>query len=142
MRQPAVTGCAAIKLTGSPMGGMSAVAPRALTARAMCRLSAGAFLAGSTMYGMSGVAGDAHRAARTMYTLLPGWVLASWARLHVAKSTVCLPPVATTAPARRRRPALQSTRLHRARRAREDESSSCSGAVSYTHLTLPTILLV
>eukprot|EP00959_Pyramimonas_sp_CCMP1952_P190443 3982855-Pyramimonas_sp.AAC.1 len=43
MRQPVVTGCAAIKLTGSPMGGMSAVASRALTARTMRRLPAGAF---------------------------------------------------------------------------------------------------
>eukprot|EP00959_Pyramimonas_sp_CCMP1952_P020160 425383-Pyramimonas_sp.AAC.1 len=53
MRQPVVTGCAAIKLTGSPMDGMSAVASRALTARTMYRLPVGAFLAGSTMYGTS-----------------------------------------------------------------------------------------
>eukprot|EP00959_Pyramimonas_sp_CCMP1952_P416457 8724868-Pyramimonas_sp.AAC.1 len=44
IRQHVVTGCAADELTGSPMGGRSAVASRALTARTMRRLSAGAFL--------------------------------------------------------------------------------------------------
>eukprot|EP00959_Pyramimonas_sp_CCMP1952_P370259 7754282-Pyramimonas_sp.AAC.1 len=53
MRQPVATGCAAIKLTGSRMDGMSAVASRALTARTTWRLSAGALLAGIAMHGVS-----------------------------------------------------------------------------------------